>query len=124
MTPQAQRTNGANRTDGVEGEVVYTKYDRHSLTYSNSFDNFWQRNIIRAIEWVTGKITIIRMVKQVERQGTPTGQAFWSACLDIMGIPLLTPQERDALREMRRMRRGSRTHEEPGPPVDEPKQRD
>lgn len=76
-----------------DGEVIHTQYDRHSLTYSNSFDNFWQRNIILAIEWMTGKISIIRMVKRLERQGTPTGQAFWKACLDIMGIPILTPEE-------------------------------
>ena len=34
-------------------------YDRRSLTYANSFENFWMRHTIKAIEWLTGKLTII-----------------------------------------------------------------
>lgn len=68
------------------------KYDRRSLTYANSFDNPWQRTLIRAIEWITGKITILGMVRTLEKRGAPEGQAFWRACLDVMEIPLVTPQ--------------------------------
>ena len=42
---------------------------------------------------MTGKITILRLTRRFERQGAPQGQAFWRACLDVMGIPLLTPPE-------------------------------
>ena len=66
-------------------------YDRKSLTYSNTFDSRVQRNIIRTIEWMTGKITIIRRIREFERRGPPAGQAFWRACLDVMGVDLLTP---------------------------------
>ncbi|PHQ86596.1 MAG: acyltransferase [Thalassobium sp.] len=68
-------------------------YDRRTLTYSNTFDNPWRRNIIRTIEWFTGKITILRRIRTFERRGTPTGQAFWRATLDVMGVDLLTPPE-------------------------------
>lgn len=68
-------------------------YDRRSLTYSNTFDDPVKRNMIRAIEWVTGKITILRRIRQFEKRGTPSGQAFWRACLDVMGVDLLTPPE-------------------------------
>lgn len=68
-------------------------YDRRSLTYSNTFDNPAKRTAIRAIEWMTGKITILRRIREFERRGTPQGQAFWRACLDVMGVDLLTPAE-------------------------------
>jgi len=68
-----------------------TVYDRRSLTYANSFDSRFRATMIRAMEWLTGKITIIRRVRQFERMGTPKGQAFWPATMKAMGIDLLTP---------------------------------
>ncbi len=67
-------------------------YDRRGLTYSNTFDNPTKRNIIRTIEWCTGKLQIVRMIRKFERKGKYQGQAFWQGCLDVMGIDLLTPQ--------------------------------
>jgi putative hemolysin len=74
------------------GAVNFTKYDRRSLTYANSFDAPVTSFIIRAIEWFTGKISIIKMIREFEKRGAPTGQPFWRAALDTMGIPLQTPQ--------------------------------
>lgn len=73
--------------------IVFTKYDRRSLTYANSFDSRLTSTVIRTLEWLTGKITIIRMIRAFEKRGAPAGQAFWRAALDTMGIPLLTPDE-------------------------------
>lgn len=73
--------------------VSHTRYDRRSLTYSNTFDNLLQRNVIRGMEWMTGKLTILRLIRKFEKQGAPQGQAFWKACLDVMGIPVTTPAE-------------------------------
>jgi putative hemolysin len=67
-------------------------YDRRSLTYSNTFDSPVTRTIIRAIEWMTGKITIIRRVRAFEKLGAPKGQEFWPATMKVMGIDLLTPE--------------------------------
>ncbi len=66
-------------------------YDRRGLTYSNTFDSPVKRHIIRAIEWCTGKLQIIRMIRKFERKGKYEGQAFWRGCLDVMEIDLLTP---------------------------------
>jgi putative hemolysin len=33
------------------------------------------------------------MIRAFEKSGAPSGQAFWRAALDIMGIPLLTPED-------------------------------
>lgn len=70
------------------GEV----YDRRTLTYANSFDNPWTGFAIRAIEWMTGKLTILRMVSRFEKTNENyRGQRFWRGALDTMGIQLLTP---------------------------------
>ncbi len=73
--------------------MTFPKYDRRSLTYSNSFDPPLTASIIRGIEWMTGKLSIIRMIRDFERRGAPTGQPFWRASLDTMGIDLLTPED-------------------------------
>lgn len=76
---------------------VPPSYDRRSLTYSNTFENPVQRNVIRVVEWMTGKLTVIRKIREFERSGPPpVGQAFWRAALDTMGIPLTTPQDQIA----------------------------
>nr|WP_246525413.1 lysophospholipid acyltransferase family protein [Thalassovita aquimarina] len=73
--------------------VSFTTYDRRSLTYANTFDNTAKALTIRSIEWLTGKISILRMIREFERRGAPQGLEFWGACLDVMGIDLQTPQE-------------------------------
>jgi putative hemolysin len=67
-------------------------YDRRSLTYANSFPNPLVRNSIKTIEWLTGKLTVLRRVRQFERLGEVTGQDFWAATMQVMGIDLKTPQ--------------------------------
>ncbi|MDR9485052.1 MULTISPECIES: lysophospholipid acyltransferase family protein [Sediminimonas] len=83
--------NDAAETDGPD--VTFTKYDRRSLTYANTFDSALKRTLIRTMEWLTGKITILRRIREFEKRGAPTGQAFWPATMEVMGIDLLTPQE-------------------------------
>ncbi|WP_435140569.1 lysophospholipid acyltransferase family protein [Pseudopelagicola sp. nBUS_19] len=69
-------------------------YDRRTLTYANSFDDWWTSFAIRAIEWLTGKLTILRMVSKFERGNAEyRGQKFWRGALNTMGIELQTPQE-------------------------------
>lgn len=85
-TPNNRRGNHPAEAD--EPEVIY---DRRSLTYANSFDSPLRATVIRALEWMTGKVTIIRRVRAFERMGTPKGQAFWPATMKVMGIDLLTP---------------------------------
>ncbi len=68
-------------------------YDRASLTYSDTFSNPVVRSFVSGMEWLTGKITIIRRVRAFEKMGAPEGQAFWPATMKAMGIELQTPQE-------------------------------
>ena len=71
----------------------FSKYDRSAISYASTFDDPWKAGFIRVIEAMTGKLTILRLVREFERRGAPQGQAFWRAALDVMGIELQTPQE-------------------------------
>lgn len=66
-------------------------YDRRSLTYANTFESPIKRGVIRAIEWMTGKLTIVRRIRDFERRGAPVGREFWAATMQAMGIKLQTP---------------------------------
>ncbi|MEX0280198.1 MAG: lysophospholipid acyltransferase family protein [Arenibacterium sp.] len=80
-------------TSETTGEI----YDRRTLTYANSFDDRWTSFAIKAIEWFTGKITILRMVNKFEKSNASyRGQKFWRGALDTMGIDLQTPAEQIA----------------------------
>ncbi|MCI2395850.1 lysophospholipid acyltransferase family protein [Aliiroseovarius sediminis] len=78
--------------DRGQDDLSHDHYDRRSLTYANSLNNPVQSLVIRVVEWLTGKISILRMVRKLERRGAPKGQAFWGACLDVMGIRVDTPK--------------------------------
>lgn len=71
-------------------------FDKRKVSYANTFPNPWKANTIRTLEWLTGKIPMLRMVRRFERLGPVEGQAFWSQALGIMGIDLLTPPEQIA----------------------------
>ncbi|MCK0140462.1 lysophospholipid acyltransferase family protein [Aliiroseovarius sp. F47248L] len=73
--------------------LSHDQYDRRNLTYANSLNNPIQSYVIRVVEWFTGKISILRMVRKLEKRGAPKGQAFWGACLDVMGIRVETPDD-------------------------------
>lgn len=68
-------------------------YDRRRLTYANTFESVVKAQTIRAIEWLTGKITIIRMLREFQARAPHKKENFWSEALDIMKIDLLTPKE-------------------------------
>jgi len=72
-----------NRTD-----PDYVPYDKRKLSYAHTFENPFQANTIRAMEWLTGKITLLRKIRRFEREGVPRGQAFWAQALRHMGIDL------------------------------------
>ncbi|WP_049641635.1 lysophospholipid acyltransferase family protein [Candidatus Rhodobacter oscarellae] len=81
---------GAARPDLSSSEP--SKYDRRRLTYANTFDNAWKANAIRALEWLTGKITIIKMLRQFQANAPHEARTFWADALEVMQIDLLTPQ--------------------------------
>ncbi|MGY9049977.1 hypothetical protein P775_05305 [Puniceibacterium antarcticum] len=71
-------------------------YDKRKLSYANTFTTPWKAYLIRTLEWLTGKVPLLQMVRRFERMGPAEGQAFWAQALHIMGIALQTPQEQIA----------------------------
>lgn len=66
-------------------------YDKRRLSYAGTFRNPVKVNTIRAIEWATGKLTLLRKIRDFERAGAPIGQPFWPRALEAMGIEIQTP---------------------------------
>ncbi len=71
----------------------YIPYDKRRLSYANTFPNAAKRVVIRSLEWTTGKLRLLRLIRRFEREGVETGQGFWSHALGVMGITLNTPED-------------------------------
>lgn len=83
-------------TDAHPVGHVDVPYDKRKLSYANTFTNPWKANTIRAMEWMTGKIPLLRLVRRFERMGPAEGQAFWGQALGLMNIDVETPPEQIA----------------------------
>ncbi|OSP55108.1 lysophospholipid acyltransferase family protein [Pseudoruegeria sp. SK021] len=70
----------------------YVPYDKRKLSYASTFDSPVHAFAIKVLEWTTGKLTLLRLIRRFERDGVPQGQAFWSRALAVMGIELKTPE--------------------------------
>lgn len=77
----------------LHGRKDHVPYDKRKLSYANTFPNFWKATTIRALEWATGKITLLRRIRKFERAGLVEGNPFWARALQAMGVDLLTPDE-------------------------------
>ncbi len=76
----------------LHGRADYVPYDKRKLSYANTFNNPWKANTIRSMEWLTGKVTLLRLIRKFENMGVPEGQAFWPQALAVMGVRLETPE--------------------------------
>ncbi len=86
----AQLTNTPGDDTSRDG---YIPYDKRRLSYANTFPNPAKRGVIRTMEWMTGKMRLLHLIRRFEREGVETGQAFWPHALNVMGITLETPEE-------------------------------
>lgn len=87
-----QTPEGTDGDKDKNGKRLEHHYDRRSLTYATTFDNKIQATFIRVMEFLTGKLSIFRMIRQFEKNGAPTGIDFWPGALEVMGIDVQTPQ--------------------------------
>ena len=69
------------------------KYDMRRLSYAGTFSNPVKAGTIRAIEWSTAKVTLLRLIRQFEKSGAPYGSPFWPKAIRQMGIRIDTPPE-------------------------------
>ena len=78
------------------GDEDFVRYDGRRLSYANTFSDPSKVAIIRTIEWVTGKLPLLRRIRRFEAMGTPMGQPFFTQALKVMGINIETPEEQVA----------------------------
>jgi putative hemolysin len=90
-------TDTPNAIDVTLPPVVAAKYDMRRLSYAGTFKNPIKVFSIRAIEWVTAKVHLLRLIRAFERTGVPFGAPFWSKAVRQMGIRIDTPDAEIAL---------------------------
>ena len=88
----------SDQIDGVDAEqggaqTPNVPYDKRRLSYANTFKNPFKANTIRALEWMTGKLPLLRLVRRFEKMGPAHGQAFWAQALGLMNISVDTPAD-------------------------------
>ncbi len=89
-----ERAQHAVLPDNRDPKRDYIPYDKRKLSYAGSFPDPRKAFLIRGIEWMTGKITLLRKVRQFERGDVKEGAAFFPQALEAMGIDLVVPPER------------------------------
>lgn len=77
----------------AETAPAHQPYDKRKLSYATTFADPLKAGTIRTVEWMTGKVTLLRLIRSFERAGVARGQAFWPRALDHMGIEVRTPPE-------------------------------
>ncbi len=68
-------------------------YEMRRLSYAGTFSNPFKAGTIRTIEWLTGKVTLLRLIRAFEKSGAPVGAPFWPKAIRHMGIRIDTPPE-------------------------------
>ncbi len=90
-----QQSDQIDAADAEQGgpQPPNAPYDKRRLSYANTFKNPFKANTIRALEWMTGKLTLLRLVRRFEKMGPAYGQAFWAQALGLMDINVNTPDD-------------------------------
>lgn len=69
------------------------QYDMRRLSYAGTFKSPFKAGTIRAIEWLTAKVKLLRLIRSFEKSGAPFGAPFWPKAIRHMGIRIETPAE-------------------------------
>ncbi len=48
------------------------QYDMRRLSYAGTFKNPFKAGTIRTIEWLTAKVTLLRLIRSFEKAGAPS----------------------------------------------------
>jgi putative hemolysin len=75
------------------GDPDFERYDARRLSYAGTFSDPSKVVIIRTVEWLTGKLPLLRRIRRFEKMGAPNGQPFFTQALEVMGIEVKTPAE-------------------------------
>ena len=61
-------------------EEDYVPYDGGNLSYAGTFTDPFKVNVIRTLEWMTGKLHLLRLIRRFEREGVETGLSSPMRC--------------------------------------------
>ena len=86
------KTKGAMQPPDSQVGATH-KYDMRRLSYAGTFTNPFKASSIRAIEWLTAKIQLLRLIRDFEKSGAPFGSPFWPKAVRQMGIRIDTPPD-------------------------------
>lgn len=70
--------------------------EMRELSYSSTFSELHRVLTIRLVEWMTGKLTLLRLVRRFEAMGPVRGLGFWQRALNLMNVEVQTPPEQIA----------------------------
>jgi putative hemolysin len=71
----------------------FEPYDTSSLTFSESGAGPVSSFMIRLIEWLTGKITLLRIANRFEKSGRAYENTIWEKALELLDIQLICSEE-------------------------------
>ncbi len=71
----------------------YVPYDKRKLSYAGTFTDPKKIITIRTLEWLTGKLTLLRRIRRFEQSGVREGLPFFTDAVRAMGIDLQTSAE-------------------------------
>lgn len=91
MQPELPPATATEGRTALAEDPNYVPYDGRNLSYAGTFDDPLKATTIRVIEWLTGKYTLMRLVRRFERTGRRPGQSFWGKTLELLDITLTTP---------------------------------
>lgn len=72
-------------------EPEFVPYDTKTLSFGLSGSSPVRVKIIRMVEWLSGKIRILRIVNKFEKSGRQYEGTFWAKILDLLRVELQTP---------------------------------
>ena len=73
------------------GDPDYKPYDGKNLSYAGTFTSPLKITIIKMMEIITGKIKLMRLVREYEKTPKKENESFWSKALSHLRIDLTTP---------------------------------
>lgn len=77
----------------LQANKIFRTFNKHDLSYADLFTNPIKRYLVRTIEFFTGKIRLIYLVKQLEREGLNNDQTMCAQALRIMGVEIKVPED-------------------------------
>lgn len=75
------------------GKPEFIPYDTSTLSFAESGSSPTSQRIIRLIEWMTGKVKLLRIANKFEKSGRAVKTTIWEEVVGLMDLDVVCPQE-------------------------------